>query len=583
MAREPYYSILWCVVYFALVGRASILIDFQVAQPPPAPADAKQCTIQILQRDFAFSFGSAEVVQYTPPTDGVPGSWAAVTLNFTVTSNGTQFDRLGIFTFQNVEIWRTSTPEPTRGDGIIWTYVKDVTRYIPLFANLGGFILQLDNLIQPGLDGVYSTILHATFYASEGNPTAPQLSPCRRWPMTQGMTPLSLPPSILTSLFREILSNYTLGCMPLETETRNVGGWTTKYFNTANQFISSLPPGVALGQGPFREVRLLIDGKVAGVAFPYATIFTGGIIPSAWRCVGYQLLPMVLWTSPPISWTSLPSLPLLVDGKPHTFTLDVVSAEDDHTILQNWFVSGLLQVVTDPSLKQTKGRMTKYSAEPFASTSISGSVGGSGDVNVTVSASRKIEIEAEIKGGSRKVTHVRWEQDLQYSNLQNFLQDTAIQNVFQTASGKALSTHNGIPTVVDTFSYPLNINFTVLTPTGDTFSAVFDHSYNRDLLPAPFMPQSKIMEKQLAIGFFHLSSSGNTGNGTSNNTFSYSDFKGNIFQREVNAALNVITLDQSSGSLAPLSVQRTVSSKQVPAGEFSAVRLPGSRKVVGVT
>ncbi len=39
-----------------------------------------------------------------PPTDcGPVGSWAAVTLNFTVTSNGTQFDRLGIFTFQNVE------------------------------------------------------------------------------------------------------------------------------------------------------------------------------------------------------------------------------------------------------------------------------------------------------------------------------------------------------------------------------------------------------------------------------------------------------------------------------------------------
>jgi len=30
-------------------------------------------------------------------------------------------------------------------------------------------------------------------------------------------------------------------------------------------------------------VRLLVDGEVAGVAFPYATIFTGGIVPSAWR------------------------------------------------------------------------------------------------------------------------------------------------------------------------------------------------------------------------------------------------------------------------------------------------------------
>lgn len=56
-----------------------------------------------------------------------------------------------------------------------------------------------------------------------------------------------------------------------------------QYFNAANQFLPSLPSGTALGQGPFREVRLLVDGQLAGVAYPYATIFTGGIVPTAWR------------------------------------------------------------------------------------------------------------------------------------------------------------------------------------------------------------------------------------------------------------------------------------------------------------
>jgi hypothetical protein len=54
-------------------------------------------------------------------------------------------------------VWRTSTPEPTRGDGIVWTYIKDVTRYKPLFKKTGLFILQLDNLIETGLDGIYSS------------------------------------------------------------------------------------------------------------------------------------------------------------------------------------------------------------------------------------------------------------------------------------------------------------------------------------------------------------------------------------------------------------------------------------------
>jgi hypothetical protein len=59
--------------------------------------------------------------------------------------------------------------------------------------------------------------------------------------------------------------------------------WFQQYFNTANEFLSNLPPDTTFGNGPFREVRLLVDGQVAGAAYPYATIFTGGIIPAAWR------------------------------------------------------------------------------------------------------------------------------------------------------------------------------------------------------------------------------------------------------------------------------------------------------------
>ena len=65
----------------------------------------------------------------------------------------------------------------------------------------------------------------------------------------------------------------------------------------------------------------------------------------------------------------------MTDGQPHNISLDVVSAEDDHTINQNWFVSGLLQVVTDPSGKPTTGKITRYDAPLFAETDTTGSVG----------------------------------------------------------------------------------------------------------------------------------------------------------------------------------------------------------------
>ncbi|TFK76438.1 hypothetical protein BDN72DRAFT_235731 [Pluteus cervinus] len=562
------------VLGFLCLAKAQVLVDFQVVQPPPVPLKARQCTVEILQRDFAFSFGDPEIVQYTPPTDcGPAGSWAAVTLNFTVTSNGTQFDRLGIFTFQNVEIWRTSTPEPTT-NGIIWTYVKDVSRYIPLFADPGTFILQLDNLIQTGLNGVYATELHATFF--ESSPTIPPA------PKADKIIPLStllnntgddasVPPgfSINVTIPQNTVKIFA------ELYASGNGNEEFWYFNTANEFIPDLPSGTTFGQGPFREVRLLVDNQVAGVAFPYATIFTGGIVPTAWRPItSYGALDL-----PTYFLDLTPFVPLLVDGQPHTFTIDVASAESDHAINQNWFVSGLLQIVTDPSPKPTVGRITKYSVDPFAVSSTTGSVGTNGDVNVTVTASRKIEIESEITSGSGETNIVVWSQSLEYSNTQNYLQNVTIQNVFQTATGQVLSTHNGVEAVSDSFSYPLNINLTLLTPDGSSFDALFDHSYVRNLLPSPLIPKSDINNHQFATGFFIISSAGNSGNGTNSNVFSYSDSQGNTFNQEVNAVLNKITLDTESGSLARN--QKILQPQLIPDPSalhgFGAARLPGGR------
>lgn len=44
--------------------------------------------------------------------------------------------------------------------------------------------------------------------------------------------------------------------------------------------------------------------------------------------------------------------------------------------------------------------------------------------------------------------------------------DCGLQIVNQTATGSFLSTHNGVETLVDSFSYPLFINLTVLSSDG---------------------------------------------------------------------------------------------------------------------
>ena len=52
-------------------------------------------------------------------------------------------------------------------------------------------------------------------------------------------------------------------------------------------------------------------------------------------------------------------------------------------------------------------------------------------------------------------------------------------------------------------------------------------------------------------GIIVSSLDGTTGNGTSNNTFSYTDEAGNTFNSVDDAAFNVITVYQESGTLAP--------------------------------
>ena len=80
-----------------------------------------------------------------------------------------------------------------------------------------------------------------------------------------------------------------------------------------------------------------------------------------------------------------------------------------------------------------------------------------------------------------------------------------------------------------------------------------------------------------AAGYFTIATTGNAGNGTSNNTFTYIDTEGNTYYRDVDAAYNMIIYDEQSGSLAtstysPLT-SYTPNSQNVPA------RLPGSKQL----
>ncbi|TFK46399.1 hypothetical protein OE88DRAFT_1638304 [Heliocybe sulcata] len=545
--------------------RAAVQVDFQVAQPLTLPRSANQCTVEILTRTFANSYGDPEIVPYTPPTDcGSAGTWAGISLNFTVTSNGTQYDRLGTFTLQGVEIWRTSTPEPVSGDGIIWTYLKDVSKYTPIFAEPGMFILELDNVVETGLEGEYATTLHATFYeSSDEYPAAKSSSviiPLGNLANDTGAQE-SVPP--VFSLNVTVPQN----AVQIYAELQASGNSEEEfwYYNAANDYLNDLPPGTTYGDGPFREVRLLVDGQLAGVALPYPVLFTGAILPQAWMPItSYGALDL-----PTYFLDLTPFVPILTDGNSHTISIDVSSAESNHTINGNWFVSGNLQVVTDPSGNPTTGNITVNNAPLFATTNTTGNI-DNGLGTITVGASHDVHIEATIVSGSGETTTVVWQQSLQYSNTQYYLSDA--NNVVQTTAGTMSSTHNGVTVVSDTFSYPFAINLT-------NYDVAFDHAYDRTVVPSPLITGSTIQNHQVAGRRQDIRSCGGSALPYNNNTFSYTDLAGNTYQRQVNVVDRVVVLDQQSGSLAPASNVQHGAIIQSAADPFPA-RFPGSRRIV---
>jgi hypothetical protein len=77
------------------------------------------CEKVLAVHSFGYSYGQPFIANYTPPAC----KFNRVTWNLTVVSAGRQFDRLGIVYLGNIEVFRTSTAEPT-ANGIIWTYLK---------------------------------------------------------------------------------------------------------------------------------------------------------------------------------------------------------------------------------------------------------------------------------------------------------------------------------------------------------------------------------------------------------------------------------------------------------------------------
>lgn len=340
-----------------------IAFDEPVVLPSTRPT-----TISILTNQ---AFGNAPAPAQS--TVSLPtGHWQKAFLTITGTQQGRQFDRLLLIWAGNTQIFTGVTPEPTQA-GISWSVQKDVTDYLPLLNGTQTFTTWIDNYVTSVYTGIPVVSVSLSLYPGDGHDAA---TTATAWNQDRGASIVALTNSPAMA-------------------TVHPGNALTVSLNLPNDITSAYLDLYAIAQindefwwasnPAFRELEVSIDGKPAGVAWPFPFVYTGGVNPYLWRPISA------------INTLNMPSYRLdltpfagLLGGQ-HTITINVLNNQD------YWLLSGSLFLKEDHG-QPTSGSVTldtlnfptaaQTTTTPLISDS---STNGNSQVDVTATQQYKIE------------------------------------------------------------------------------------------------------------------------------------------------------------------------------------------------
>lgn len=394
---------------------------------------------------------------YTSP----PCTFNRVTMNFTVTSQGRQFDRLGVMYLGDIEVFRTSTAEPT-ANGIVWTYIKEMEQYNALWAADQKIIFDLGNLVDSTYTGPFFTTLTATFFTvPDSRPTADTILPISAEQSGVNMGSAFTIPSQNASVSYKLPQNVERAVISLSAcgQIAEEFWYTNTFSSEVNTFESTA--GTLYGYGPFREVQLLIDGQLAGVSWPFPIIFTGGIVPGFWRpIVGIDAFDLRQHEIDVTPW-----LPSLCDGGSHTFEIRVAGLNDDgaghatlsETVGSYWVVTGTIFLFLGAAGSITTGSELSIDVTApeiqISSSLTTNSTGANETLNYMTTVSRSLSISSIIKTFSGSSPAI-WTQSLSYSNYNALTAQGFTQYTSQNTSG----TDTSSSTYTNTYSYPITVD-----------------------------------------------------------------------------------------------------------------------------
>ncbi|KAK0116870.1 hypothetical protein ONS96_012717 [Cadophora gregata f. sp. sojae] len=460
---------------------------------------------------------------YTPPSC----KFNRVTMNFTVTSRGRQFDRLALMYFGDTEVWRTSTAEPTV-NGIRWEYIKDMSEYLYFWNSPQTIIFDLGNLINDIYTGPFNTTLSATFFMSQDtvDPASLIIPISARKGAANAASVFTLPTDNATNtiIFPRNASRAVFSVSACGQATEEFW-WSNALQSDVNTFIPVV--GTLYGYSPFREVQVLIDGQLAGVHWPFPVIFTGGVVPGLWRpIVGIDAFDLREHEIDITPW-----LPTLSDGREHTFEIRVVGIVDDgksggsltDSVGNSWLVTGKVFVWLDSDSKSiTTGKApTTHLPKPIISLSQSltqNSTGANETLVYTTDVKRTISVSAQVTTQNKTFLST-WTQSLSVTNYGKYIAFGAVQQNNHTTSGLDKST--GGTLYSSSYKYPLYANSSYIVQPGGNFTIAAElmlgldlSTHGRPVFPTGLQPFAQLPRTAPLVSGFSGTSLSTRQNGT---------------------------------------------------------------------
>lgn len=339
--------------------------------PPVARPGTRSCEVTLAEaqfRDFTPYRGS-----YTPPRGCGSDHWAKVVLRLDGKVKGRQYDRLGHLSLGGVEILRTSTPQPSP-DGITWSVEKDVTRYRDTLVRPQPVEMLIGNVVNDTYTGVIDVKVTLTFYAAEGRPgsasstdstgstdSADPADPADPADSGGSGGPAQTPDRVLPLTTPEITTPRNTERLLAEVYATGSGGGCEEYWYMTVP--DAAPYSCKAADGPYREVRVSVDGQLAGIAAPFPTVWTGGWSnPFLWYVTpgprAFDVQPVVY------DLTSFAAL--LNDGRPHRIEVSVAGVPAGQS---GWSTPTNLLLWQDEAREVVTGALTRHEQSDPANSS----------------------------------------------------------------------------------------------------------------------------------------------------------------------------------------------------------------------